>query len=552
LRKVKTTGGAYRMTRAVIYARFSTDLQNERSIDDQIALCRAHAQRQGARIVAIYYDSARSGASIFGRDGLAKLMEAARESAFDVVIVEALDRLSRDMEDLAGIHKRLTFLGIEIRAVHDGTADSILVGIRGLMGQLQLQDTAKKVRRGMAGVLRDGRHPGGCAYGYRAVPGKRGVLEIVEHEAKVVQRIFASYVRGETPREIATTLNREGIPPPRGRRWNASTINGNAQRGAGIILNELYAGRIVWNKVRMLKNPDTGRRISRPNPRSEWQSIEAPHLRIVDPGTFATTQQIKAAKAGKRSHQKRRPSHIFSGLLRCGSCGSGMVAYGRADTGRRRARCSAMYESGTCENKRSVYLDTIERLVLDGMREQLRDPRLIEVYVRAYNTEREKAATTASTARSKLESKLASLGVERRRMVDLIVKGVIDEEDGRDRLAAMKAQRGELEAEIAELGEAPKAITLHPATIERYLATVERIADNLASHAADLGTKGTLITDLRALIQSVTVYARQDRRLEIEVKGRLAALIGGRPFPERIVGTRVVAEAGLEPATFGL
>jgi len=131
------------------------------------------------------------------------LMAAVRESAFDIVIVEALDRLSRDMEDLAGIYKRLTFLGIEIRAVHEGTADSILVGIRGLMGQLQLQDTAKKVRRGMAGVLRDGRHPGGCAYGYRAVPRKKGVLEIVEHEARVVQRIFASYTRGETAREIA-------------------------------------------------------------------------------------------------------------------------------------------------------------------------------------------------------------------------------------------------------------------------------------------------------------------------------------------------------------
>jgi hypothetical protein len=479
-------------------------------------------------------------------------MEAAREGAFKIVIVEALDRLSRDMEDLAGIYKRLTFLGIEIRAVHDGTADSILVGIRGLVGQLQLQDTAKKVRRGMAGVLRDGRHPGGRAYGYRAVPGRKGVLEIVEQEAEVVQRIFAAYVSGETPRQIAVALNRDGIPPPRGKRWNASTINGNAQRGVGIILNDLYAGRIVWNKVRMLKNPDTGRRISRPNPRSEWQSIEAPHLRIVDPEMFEKAQQVKAAKAGKPSHQKRRPSHILSGLLRCSSCGSGMVAYGRADTGRRRVRCSAMYESGTCDNKRSVYLDTVERLVLDGMREQLRDPRLIQAYVRAYNTEREKAAATANTARARMESRLANLAAERRRMVDLIVKGVVDEEDGRDRLAAMKARRQELEAELAGLAEAPKVITLHPATMERYLATVDRLAVNLTSHAAHPDTKGTVVADLRALIHSVTVHAQRDHRLEVEVKGRLAALIGGTPFPQRIVGTRVVAEAGLEPATYGL
>jgi len=159
----------------------------------------------------------------FGRDGLMQLMDAARQNLFTVVIVEALDRLSRDMEDLAGIHKRLSFQGIEIQAVHDGTADSILIGIRGLVGQMQREDGAKKVRRGMAGVVRDGRHAGGRAYGYRAVPSKPGELEIVEDEAAIVRRIFAAYAAGRTPRDIAHDLNRENIRPPRGRRWNAST-----------------------------------------------------------------------------------------------------------------------------------------------------------------------------------------------------------------------------------------------------------------------------------------------------------------------------------------
>jgi len=83
---------------------------------------------------------ARSGASVFGRDGLMHLMDAARQRLFDVVIVEPLDRLSRDMEDLAGIHKRLSFQGIEIQAVYDGTVDEILIGIRGLVGQMQHEE----------------------------------------------------------------------------------------------------------------------------------------------------------------------------------------------------------------------------------------------------------------------------------------------------------------------------------------------------------------------------------------------------------------------------
>ena len=68
----------------------------------------------------------------------------------------------------------------------------------------------------MQGVVRDGRHAGGRAFGYRSVPGKPGELEIVEDEAVTVRRIFRDYVNGKTPREIAHTLNKEGVRPPRG------------------------------------------------------------------------------------------------------------------------------------------------------------------------------------------------------------------------------------------------------------------------------------------------------------------------------------------------
>ena len=60
-----------------------------------------------------------------GRGGLLRLLDEARDQSFDVVVVEALDRLSRDMEDLAGIHKRLSFLGIEVRAVHEGVVNTV-------------------------------------------------------------------------------------------------------------------------------------------------------------------------------------------------------------------------------------------------------------------------------------------------------------------------------------------------------------------------------------------------------------------------------------------
>ncbi|RWA74038.1 MAG: recombinase family protein [Mesorhizobium sp.] len=531
------------MTRAAIYARFSTELQNEKSTEDQIALCRAYAVRNDLSVVAVYEDKARSGASVFGRDGLMSLMEAARQKTFDTVVVEALDRLPRDMEDLAGLHKRLSFLGIEIQAVHDGIADAILIGIRGLVGQMQREDGAKKVRRGMAGVVRDGRHAGGRAYGYQVVPGRPGELEIVKEEAQVVRRIFAAYAAGRTPREIAGDLNREGVAPPRGTRWNASTINGNAQRGAGLLFNGLYVGRVIWNKVRMVKNPDTGKRVSRPNPRDQWQTKEVPHLRIVDAETWWTAQALKTERVRVPSEIKRRPAHLLSGLLRCGACGSGLSVHDRDKTGKTRIRCSAVRESGSCSNRRILYLPEIEKAVLEGMREQLKVPELIEAYIRKYNEERRQLAAQASATRTGLETKRDRIEGERQRTIDLVIRSVIVEEDAKHRIGELKAQRLQIEAQLATLDEPPSTVALHPATLERYIETVDALSKALADHATAADDRGPLIQNFRALVHSVTVHPKPAREgFEIEVKGKLAALIGGGAFPSaRYSGKRAVS-----------
>lgn len=174
------------------------------------------------------------------------------------------------------------------------------------------------------------------------------------------------YVAGRTPREIAHELNNECILPPRGRLWNASTINGNMQRGTGIIQNELYAGRLVWNKVRMVKDPDTGKRLSRPNPKNDWQTVDVSDLRIISQELFDAAQSRKQACGPTQPNQQRRPRHMLSGLLRCGACGAGMSTNGKDNSGRIRISCSAATESGSCQNAKTFYLKTVESAVLGG------------------------------------------------------------------------------------------------------------------------------------------------------------------------------------------
>src|SRR2546422_257061 len=81
--------------------------------------------------------------------------------------------------------------------------------------------------------------------------------------------IFKDYMAGASPKQIAKALNAEGVRGPRGALWSPSTIHGNPERGIGILHNELYIGRLVWNRQRFLKDPDTGKRVARTNPPSE-------------------------------------------------------------------------------------------------------------------------------------------------------------------------------------------------------------------------------------------------------------------------------------------
>ena len=124
--------------RIAIYARFSSDLQDLRSITDQIALCRERAQNEGWSIVAEYTDAAISGAAIHNRPGLLEMMKAAEAGAFEIVLTESLDRLSRDLEDIAGLHKRLSFLDCKIATLADGEVDKLHVGLKGLIASIYL------------------------------------------------------------------------------------------------------------------------------------------------------------------------------------------------------------------------------------------------------------------------------------------------------------------------------------------------------------------------------------------------------------------------------
>ncbi|MCB1471233.1 MAG: recombinase family protein, partial [Rhizobiaceae bacterium] len=226
-----------------IYARYSTDMQSQASIEDQIRICRELAEKEGWRVVQTYADYEISGASIINRPGAQKMLADVREGKIGIVVGESLDRFSRDQEDIAGIHKRIVFAGAKIVTLAEGEINALHIGLKGTMNALFLKDLAAKTHRGLRGRVEAGKSGGGLTYGYDVVKRidpvtneyARGERAVNEAEAEIVRRIFREYISGVSPRTIAHTLNKEGVPGPQGGEWGPSTIYGNRERGTGIL-----------------------------------------------------------------------------------------------------------------------------------------------------------------------------------------------------------------------------------------------------------------------------------------------------------------------------
>jgi site-specific DNA recombinase len=535
------------MKRAAIYARFSSDLQDSRSIGDQVTLCCDRAQRQGYVVARVYDDAAASGASLHGRPGIKRLLYDAEAKAFDVLIAESMSRIGRDQEDRAYVRKRLKFFGVGVETPSEGAVTPLIDGVRAALDSEYLEDLKRHTRRGMTGRVRDGLSAGGLTYGYTP-GGAKGERVIVEHEATIVRRIFEEYAAGRSPRAIAEGLNHDGITPPRGRDWQASTINGNSVRGSGILMNALYDGRLVWNRVSMHKDPDTGRRVSRANPEDQWITTVVPHLRIVSAQLFTKVQAMKAARCKLRPEQQRRPKHLLAGLLRCGCCGSAMVANNLDHSGRR-IYCGRRKEGGRCANGKTYKLSPIEARVVAALKAQLKDPRAIEHYLATYRAERKRLAAEGAGKRARLERTLGQAKREIDRIVDQIGRGTISEEEARSRLPELRRRRDDAQAELAALAPPARPVELHPTAVERYLAVIEDLAATLSYRAIHDGEE--IVGALRELIAAIVIYPSGRDQPRIEVTGRLAKLTGADLFPQSSLIT-AVAGAGIEPTTYGL
>lgn len=556
--------------RAAIYARFSTDMQRDESIEDQIRVCHHRAKHENLEVIEVFQDKGLSGSKT-DRPGYQAMLTAARAGRFDVILCEDVSRLWRDEVEQPRCVRELKYLGNNIIGVNDGIDTrhegfEYLLALKGVQNSAYRREIAKRTHRGLLGNAERGKPAGGRAYGYRPAykeivdpkSGRPAVVstgrEIVPKQAQYVQQIFQWYADGRSPRWIAAELNRLGIPSPgttwcrktggkrRDGKWLASTIHGDPHKGLGILNNELYIGRQVWNRSHWVERPDQHRE-RRERPASEWIVTELPELRIVSQELWdkvkarqKNTRNVRDCEVTRmkwegnicvRGPRKGQPrladpryappqKYLFSGLLKCAQCGANFVMISGHQYG-----CASYTNGGphACGNKLRVARTLVEELLLDGIKNKLFKPALIEEYERetARLLSEEKRRQRPDTEQAR--AALARVEREIENLLAAIKAGILT--------PSTKAELEKSETERARLLTASNVNThaldrmtdALPGAAARYRTLVSDLARTAQRNVARARTQ------VEILVGRVLLHPTNQGHLEAEMAGNPAGLI---------------------------
>jgi len=527
--------------RTLLYARYSSQLQNARSIEDQISLLRARADREGWPVVDVFTDYAISGAAGVGaeqRPGLHAMLARAEAGGIDQIFTESTDRIARHQGDAFGVRERLRFVGCRLFTLLDGEVDELTGTIKSLMDSRMREDLAARVRRGHRGVATSGRSPSSVAFGYQRTPklddrGElvRGLRQIDADEAAIVLRIFEEFAAGRSAMAISQGLNIDGVLPPRRGFWRAGTLLGNAALGTGILRNRLYVGELVYGRTTGVQSPTTRKQIIRPA--ADPVSVGAvPALRIIDDVLWSAVQLRLEQNTGDRPEKHRRPKHVLSGLGFCGVCGGNWIITGNnGKAGARVWGCARAHEKA-CANTRQITGHVYEARVLADLKGQMLAPDVVAAFVREYHLEHARESKKLGRDRDRAERQLAEAGRKLDRLVAALSDGGSSFPQIRAAMTAARDDHNRIKRDLASMDALP-VLTLHPGLADSYrreMDDLERLLMEPDAHLEAIPQIRNMIDRIELLPKAdklrgvdLTVHRRIDQVLQIATRKRAAS-----------------------------
>lgn len=551
--------------RAALYARFSSDLQKDISIERQFADLEKAAARLGLLLDKRHYysDYSQSATSLFDRPGLTReLLGGSNRGEFDVVLVEATDRLSRNKADLFFLADRFKFNNTKIFTAA-GEVSELQLTFDGHMNADFMAKLAMRVKSGHDQIARRGLIPGRAAYGYDCVEHRKGddagVKVINPDQAKIVVRIFEEYVTGKSPRQIAADLTREGISAPGGgSHWNFQVIVGGVgSKRRGLLHNPLYVGVYEKNRFYNVKNPSTGKVITRKAAPDDLISVEVPHLRIVDQALWDAAHRLRKERGYKRfgaSGQVQRAvvprkQHLLAGLLRCAECNGGMIVVSTDRNGLQRVTCSAAHNRQTCRHSKSYNLVKLTKEAVYRMHKHLTDPEFLKEKAKEKIRELERLEKEQGSERRTAQMQYDRLDIQIKKLAMLLADDSGDEMPA-EILAALKAkeiERRGLQERLRVLGAGTNVTELHPAIAKTFVDSVDKLHKMLQDNPDDAECRVAFANVIDCILVHPTEY---NEGYEISLYARVSAIKGGiELFPAARSSKEIVAQEGLSYRT---
>ena len=322
-----------------LYCRLSRDDGNQTSmsIENQRQLLLDYVAENGWRVYDVYVDDGWSGTN-FNRPDFKRMIRDVEDGKLDCIVTKDLSRLGRNYVQ-AGYYTEEYFIerGVRFIAINDSIdtmqEDNDIAAFHHVLNELYPKQVSKKVRQIKRAGARLGKFMNSHApYGYQKSPQDKHVLIIDEEAAAIVRMIFSIFVSGDSVRNIAERLNRDGVDSPRFYQykklgkvnpfekdknlWNASSIS-------QLMRNQAYIGNMVQGKRRVVSFKTKRREAVPPE---IWIIVENTHEPIIDTETWVRVQK----RLGKGSTRSKRVSStgevsLFSGLFMCADCGANMA-----------------------------------------------------------------------------------------------------------------------------------------------------------------------------------------------------------------------------------
>ena len=309
--------------RVAAYARVSTDSDEQlSSYEAQVDFYTGYIQRNPEwEFVEVYTDEGVSGTNTKKREGFNRMISDALAGKIDLILTKSISRFARNTVDSLTTIRKLKEKGIEVYFEKENiyTLDAkgeVMLTIMSSLAQEESRSISENVTWGIRKSMADGKFSLGYKHflGYRK--GADGLPEIVEEEAKIIRRIYNSFLAGQTVRDIAAHLTSDGIPTPAGKQqWSVSTI-------MSILQNEKYKGDALLQKT--YTTDFLSKKVKKNQGEITQYYIQNSHPAIIAPDTFELVQNEIKRRRPKRHHlHKNSP---FSTKIICGDCGG---FYGR-------------------------------------------------------------------------------------------------------------------------------------------------------------------------------------------------------------------------------